>query len=322
MAVPSDPIMLGTGTMTEPPDADRRPRLVVAGAAGHDLIYRVAAFPARGSKTVAADFASVGGGSAANAAVAARRLGASVRLVCPLGDDMVGAMIARDLAAEGIDLAAIVIAGGHSPVTAAIVEADGERTVLSWRTPGGPPPPIPDPDGLAAGSDAVLADDRFLDFVAPLLAAARRRGRPAVLDGDRADGLPPAALAMPSHAILSAACLAATTGLGDPADGLRAAARMTDAFLAVTLGARGVVWLDRAGAIRHLHAPAIAAVDTLGAGDVFHGAFALALAEGRSEAEALGFATVAAALKCRRFGGRAGAPTRAELDAFLQDPAD
>jgi sulfofructose kinase len=54
---------------------------------------------------------------------------------------------------------------------------------------------------------------------------------------------------------------------------------------------------------------------------VFHGAFALALAEGRSEAEALGFANVAAALECRRFGGRAGAPTQAELDAFLRDPA-
>ena len=58
-------------------------------------------------------------------------------------------------------------------------------------------------------------------------------------------------------------------------------------------------------------------VDTLGAGDVFHGSFALALDEGRSVDDALWFANAAAALKCTRAGGRAGIPTRAEVDGFL-----
>jgi sulfofructose kinase len=64
-----------------------------------------------------------------------------------------------------------------------------------------------------------------------------------------------------------------------------------------------------------------AAVDTLGAGDVWHGAFALALAEGRPERQAVRFASAAAALKCTRFGGRNGAPRRAEVDAFLSSGA-
>jgi len=71
--------------------------------------------------------------------------------------------------------------------------------------------------------------------------------------------------------------------------------------------------------VRQLRPPAVEVVDTLAAGDVFHGAFALALAEGRGEVAALGFATVAAALKCRTFGGRLGAPERAEVEALLPD---
>jgi sulfofructose kinase len=61
----------------------------------------------------------------------------------------------------------------------------------------------------------------------------------------------------------------------------------------------------------------VVAVDTLAAGDVFHGAFALALAEAAPIPRAIAFANAAAALKCRSFGGRLGAPTRAEVEAAL-----
>jgi sulfofructose kinase len=65
---------------------------------------------------------------------------------------------------------------------------------------------------------------------------------------------------------------------------------------------------------------AVNAVDTLGAGDIFHGAFALALAEGKTEIAAMRFAAAAAGLKCARLGGSAGAPHRAEVDALLATP--
>ncbi|MDP3321902.1 MAG: PfkB family carbohydrate kinase, partial [Bosea sp. (in: a-proteobacteria)] len=87
-------------------------------------------------------------------------------------------------------------------------------------------------------------------------------------------------------------------------------------WLAVTLGREGVLFIED-GAVAHLPAFAIETVDTLGAGDVWHGAFALALAEGQSERAAIRFASAAAAIKCTRFGGRAGAPERAEIEAFL-----
>ena len=67
----------------------------------------------------------------------------------------------------------------------------------------------------------------------------------------------------------------------------------------------------------HLRAPHVHVVDTTGAGDAFHGAYTLAIAEGRDALAAARFASVVAALKCTRPGGRAGLPSRAEVDNFL-----
>jgi sulfofructose kinase len=110
--------------------------------------------------------------------------------------------------------------------------------------------------------------------------------------------------------------LAAFTGIADPDAALPEAASRLVGFVGVTLGARGFRWIE-SGAVRALTAPEVRAVDTLGAGDVFHGAFALGLAEGMATESAGRFACAAAALKCTRFGGRAGTPTRDEVEAFL-----
>jgi sulfofructose kinase len=110
--------------------------------------------------------------------------------------------------------------------------------------------------------------------------------------------------------------LRSTTGAVDLADGLRAVAERTGAMLAVTAGADGVVWLDH-GTVHRLPAFEITAVDTTGAGDTFHGAFALALAEGADDASALRFAAAAAAVKCTRPGARRGIPTRTDVEALL-----
>ena len=93
-------------------------------------------------------------------------------------------------------------------------------------------------------------------------------------------------------------------------------AALTDGMVGVTLGADGFLWLDGARE-RRVAAPAITAVDTLAAGDVWHGAFALALGEGKDIESSARFANTAAAIKCTRFGGRLGAPSRAEVDAVL-----
>ena len=128
------------------------------------------------------------------------------------------------------------------------------------------------------------------------------------------------------------ACLTAVAGAESPADGtwrftMSSPMGAVDATVALkTEGEKltgtfdlggGRVWAVEDGTIAHIPAFVVETVDTLGAGDVWHGAFALALAEGQGAREAIRFASAAAAIKCTRFGGRAGAPTRQEVDAFL-----
>lgn len=296
------------------------PTVLVAGAAVQDFIYRFDAAPARGTKGRAKDFTSIGGGSGANAAVAVVRLGGKGQVLAPLGDDLIGEMIIRGLHAEGVDTSKMMrIPGRESPVCSAIVDGDGERTILTWHPPQVAPPEIDDAEAAALVSDvdAVMTDDRYPTIAVPLLEAAKKRGIPGVLDGDRAEGDAPQMICAASHVVFGTPGLRGTSGLSDPTKGLLAMRKVTDAFIAVTLGSGGVLWLDDEQRVRRLQSFPVHAVDTLGAGDTFHGAFALGLAEKMPEPDALRFASAVAAIKCSRFGGRAGVPTRAEVEEFL-----
>ncbi len=137
-----------------------------------------------------------------------------------------------------------------------------------------------------------------------------------VLDADRPTQVSDELFRIATHVVFSSECLRATTGLDDLGAALSRIAEVTGAFLAVTNGPDDVLWLE-GRALRRSPVFAVAAVDTLGAGDVFHGAFTLALAEGRDLAGAMRFAAAAAGLKCTRVGGSAGAPTRDEVEALL-----
>jgi sulfofructose kinase len=295
--------------------------VLCAGITVEDHIYRLARFPVPGTKTRAQDFALVGGGCAANGAVAIIRLGGRARLATPLGGpagaDVIGDRILARLAHDGIDCAPVRIAGATSPISAILVDASGERLIVNHRDEGLSAARCADPDALVADCASVLVDNRFVEFVLPLCTTARRRGLPVVLDGDRPTRATDELLNTCSHLVFAAEGLRATAACDDLATALKRTAARTPSFVAVTDGANGVLWLER-GHLCHMPAHAVETVDTLGAGDVFHGAFALALAEGRDEVAALAFAAAAAAVKCTRFGGIAGAPSRAEVAAFLE----
>jgi sulfofructose kinase len=129
---------------------------------------------------------------------------------------------------------------------------------------------------------------------------------PVVIDADRATVETDPLFAMGTHVIFSGECLRNTVGTDDLAAGLARMAQFTDAFLAVSNGALPVLWRENQ-AIREMPVFPVAALDTLGAGDVFHGAFTLALAEGCGIAQAMRFAAATAGIKCTRFGGSTGA---------------
>jgi len=281
---------------------------------------RVKNFPAPGTKVAASDFIVTGGGCAANAAVTAARLGARVQFAGPLGgaNDAVSERIVADLAAEGIDCSGVVrVTGGTASVSLILLDALGEKTIATRRGVklGGALPA--DAAKLAAAADAVLVDNRFPEFVMTVCRAAHKRQIPIVIDLDQVTKVKDPLLALGTHVIASAEALRGTTGREDHAAALQMLGKQLSGFVAVTDGPHGVFWLE-AGAMQHMPAFDVDAIDTLAAGDAFHGAFTVALAEGRTLPECLRFASATAAIKCTRFGGASGTPKRTEVDEFLR----
>jgi sulfofructose kinase len=297
------------------------PHILCAGIAVLDEVFHVREFPLPDTKAEATEFIAVGGGNAANAAVAIARLGARVTFAGPIGgppgEDATGDRVLKGLAAEGIDCRGCVrLAGAPTPISAILLNAQGERTIANHRDKRLDAMTPADPEGLVAGIDVLLVDNRYSAFVTPICEAARRRGLAVVIDADKATVETDPLFALGTHVIFSGDCLRGTTGIDDLASALARMAQFTDAFLSVTAGASPVLWREEE-AIRQMPVFRITAIDTLAAGDVFHGAFTLMLAEGRGIVEAMRFAAAAAALKCTRFGGATGAPRRHEVEALL-----
>jgi sulfofructose kinase len=291
------------------------------GIAALDLVFTVDEIPSCPGKHFATGFREVGGGVAANAAVTVAALGGRARYVGRVGADSVGERIVAELQQWGVDTGRVrTVSGRPSPVSAVFIDATGARLILNHTDFGLFEQEIVEAKDLE-GADAVLADLRWPAGAAAALRAAAARGVPGVLDYD----LSPASgtdepLTAASHVAFSEPALARLAGLKDPSEGLRRIRSHTQAFLAVTAGADGVYWLDD-DRVCHMPAFPVAPVDTLGAGDVFHGALALSLAEGSDIRQALRLASAAAAVKCTRPGGRAGIPNREEVEAFLAEVA-
>lgn len=301
------------------PTATGRPcRLVGVGHVAIDHLFSVAAAPGLGLKTAAHHYHRGVGGMTCNALVAASRLGAQTRLLAPVGDDDAAAVFARYLTSERVDPSGLLrVPGAHSSVSAIIVDASGERTIINHR--GDALARAPDLDlGRLAGADALLTDPRCQRWAEAALRESRRLGLVAVLDADTAprDDLQ-RLVGLAAWAVFS------TPGMGTwfgsaVADGLAAALAAGADVAVLTQGNKGLLWQRRGQAVQQMPAFAMhPVIDTTGAGDVFHGALALALAEGQADADALRFAAAAAALKCQRPDGVLGAPRRAALDAFL-----
>jgi sugar/nucleoside kinase (ribokinase family) len=294
--------------------------ILCVGGAVQDIVMRVEAFPQPGRKVQASDVVTTIGGQSGNAAATLARLGAKVRYAGPLGaeDDAAASYVLAALLREGIDCSgAIRVPGGKSSLSTIILDATGEKMIATRRGTRLSGVAPSDADALVEGCDAVLLDNRYPDFVLPVAAAAGARGLPRVLDFDYGAPADDAVLLASTHVIASADALRDSTGARDFTGGLTALARHYTGFLAVTDGPAGVFWRD-GEAVRHMDAFRVDAVDTLGAGDAFHGAFTLRLAETGDAVASLRFACAVAAIKCTRFGGTAGSPTRTEVDEFLK----
>ena len=296
------------------------PRILCIGMPVRDLTFRIQELPARGFKVNASHFEEISGGNALNAAIGIVRLGGRASICGPMGDvrETSSRYIFEKLAHEGIDTMDIVhMPGLVTPISNIMIDPSGERTIVTFRDPELWKVRLPDAGKLLEDCDAILTENRCAEFCTDLCAEARRRGIPVIVDVDRTMSLREGLLTASSHLVFSSEALQSTAGVANDADALRKIAKLTPSFLAGTRGPQGTLWLDERSELRETPAFPVHTVDTLGAGDVFHGAFALAITEKQDLPGALRFASAAAALKCTRFGGAFAAPQRAEVEALL-----
>jgi len=296
------------------------PQILCIGMPVRDLTFRVPGLPARGSKENASHFDEICGGNALNGAIAIARLGGRASICGPMGDagETTSRYIFEKMAEEGIQTKHIVhMPGLVTPISNIMIDPSGERTIVTFRDPELWKVHLPNADTLLHDCAAILTESRCAAFCTDLCAEARRRGIPVIVDVDRAMSLREGLLNASSHLVFSSEPLQETAGVADDGEALKKIAKLTPSFLAGTRGAQGTIWLDEHQTLQQTPAFPVHTVDTLGAGDVFHGAFALAITENQDLRAALRFASAAAALKCTRFGGAFAAPQRAEVEALL-----
>jgi sulfofructose kinase len=274
-------------------------RVLAVGWACVDLRFHVATWPPEGSRTPVTAYREAVGGPAAVASLAVARLGGEAALLSRRGEDPWGGWLVAELAALGVRARFAV--GEKTPVSAVVVVPDGERYIFPYRGQLG----TALPEGWSEevdGAAVVLADARWPEAAEEAFVRARQAGKPRVMDLDSAaaDALHLARLA--THVVASEEAERALGGL----EALEAL--FPGAFVAVTRGARGVAWPGG-----HVEALPLEPKDTTGAGDVFHGAFAWALARGWGEVGALRVANAVAGL----YVARGQVPSWTEVERWM-----
>lgn len=287
--------------------------VLCVGHASYDLVFSVARHPAADEKIFAEALVSCGGGPAANAAVTVSRLGFKSAFAGYLGLDLYGEKHWQELSEEGVDLHLIVRGSSPTPLSAILVKPDGKRALINYK---GKTRPLPagDIDFSAIVSKVVLFDGHELHLSVPLAERARSEGIQTVLDAGSLHIGTAALMRRVDHLVCSEKFARQFA-----VDEETALARLSEAAPAVviTLGERGLIW-QRGTERGALPAFAVNAVDTTGAGDAFHGAFAAAVAAGMEWGDLLRYASAAGGLCCTRMGAREGIPSKEEHRVLLQ----
>lgn len=287
--------------------ATRRPTGVFVGLATLDIIQRVDALPERNRKATAFAQDVAGGGPALNAAIVFAALGGEATLVSRVGQGPVADIIRRDLAEHGVTLLDLAGPDFALSVSSIVVDRDtGDRQIVS--TDAGAIRARTDsvgPDVLAAidAADVALFDGHHEDITVAAVRPAANRGIPRIVDAGRWKPVMSTLIPASSDVICSADFR--VNGAATGQDLMSTVLSLGPALAAVTDGPRPVNWQTRIERGR-VTPPTVAAVDTLGAGDFFHGAFAYARATAPNDPPArhLSFAAAVAALKCRYTGTR------------------
>ncbi|QKG65820.1 ribokinase [Pseudomonas sp. B14-6] len=299
-------------------------KVVVIGSLNMDLVTRAPRLPRGGETLIGQSFATVSGGKGANQAVAAARLGAQVSMVGCVGSDAYGEELRGALMVEQIDCQAVSTVEGSSGVALIVVDDNSQNAIVIVAGANGAltPQVIDRFDAVLQAADVIICQLEVPDAtVGHALKRGRELGKIVILNPAPASRpLPADWYASIDYLIPNESEASALSGL--PVDSLASAETAATRLIAlgagkviITLGAQGSMFANGTG-FEHFPAPTVKAVDTTAAGDTFVGGFAAALASGKTEAEAIRFGQVAAALSVTRAGAQPSIPTLSEVHAY------
>ena len=284
-----------------------------------DYLALLDPFPEKGKKGDVVESRVIGGGPVPTALLTVVKFGLTAAFCGKVGDDRDGRQVIEELRAGGVDVSPMIIDKTAATARAFIwIDAcDGSRSValdktgLTWATAEELD------ENPISGCRLFFCDGRAVEACLKGLKLARESGVRTILDTGAVRPRFVEILRLTDYAVVSSD-LADTLSPGDrPEELAKLLVRMGANTAVVTAGEEGAFWFD--GSIGgHVRGFSVDAVDTTGAGDVFHGGFIYALLQGSDLIEAISFANAAAALSCRRLSGRLGIPELAEVEALLR----
>jgi sulfofructose kinase len=271
-----------------------------------------------GTTAFVKDFNIQGGGLVGTALVACARLGAHCDLFSRLGDDIIADQILSELDTEGVATQAVArIAGGASPFSLVHVdETTGERTIFHRPGTGLESADADNELSLPNDTQVLIVDDIYLDLSITAAKVAQAAHIPVIADLTPT----PRSTELLRHVDILIAPRDYLRELGcenDPSLALAAIHDMGPATAVITMGADGWIYSGRSGHGSGFAFP-VAVVDTTGAGDAFHGAFAYGVASGWDTPRSAEFAAAVAAIKCTQPGGRTGLPNLQQTIEFIR----
>lgn len=293
-------------------------KVVGLGQCSLDYITLVDGFPAEDAKQEVLDFVIQGGGPVATALVTLSRLGVKTSIIGRVSDDRAGDEIRKGLREEGVDTKGLLVKeGGKSQLAFILVNsAKGSRTIC-WQRPTVPAITLREIDpAIFKGASFLMLDGLMAEASYHAAAVASKMNIPIMLDAGR---MRPGMLKL---AYMSDYVVCSEEFVAGMKLSLKEAFKKLSGGKAkavtVTLGDKGsFTWHE--GKIFMQKAFRVKTVDTTGAGDVFHGAYAFGVLQGWDIKKTVKFASIVAAMKCRKLGGRTGIPTLQEAMRFLKE---
>ncbi len=301
-------------------NSEKKP-IVVIGSINMDLVARTPRIALAGETLIGTGFETTPGGKGANQAVAVARLGYPIAMVGMVGEDVFGMALLNNLADAGVDAAAVAKVSGPSGVAQIQVADNGENSIIvvSGANAKVTPDAIDKHDALIRSAGMVLCQLELpIETVSRMLEICAESGVPVMLDPAPAAPLPQSIWSRTAWFTPNES--EAAFYLGARTSPEEAARKLLDKGLkgvVLKRGSEGAYVAAAEGTSAFVPAFSVDAIDTVGAGDCFNGAFAVALLEGNDPWAAARFASAAAAISVTRRGAQASMPSRREVDEFL-----